>query len=433
MTKSTRLWPLCFLFACFGIAFAAEPCAPIDGLEPLLKPGRILLLGEIHGTQESPAFALDVACHAAHSDLPVIVGLELRSNLQSEVNAFLDSEGSEADRSALLSGSQWRWNYQDGRASRAMFDLIDGLRHLRRAGLAVRIVMFDESGSGGGQVRDRAMAGNLAAAAATAKDAMMIVLTGNHHSRVTVGSARSATFEPMGYVLGQATSFERIVALNVAHGGGSAWVCNPDCGVSRFGGHHGDRRWAVEIDEATRPAGHQGWYHVGTIEASTPARFSPDEAAEAMSVIKAIREAAKPKTAETTKAPSPEPEQPTGLDDSPVTEVEQKIQGEWQAYDEGSKNKTWKFTFTGRRFHAVAGADDTYEGHISIRPDENPPQIDFAIEDCRCSYAGQTSQAIYTWDDEALIVYAPRPGSARPKELSKSMGGMMTLIRLTDD
>ncbi len=107
MTKSIRLWPLCFLFACFGIAFAAEPCAPIDGMEPLLKPGRILLLGELHGTQESPAFVLDVACHAAHSDLPLIVGLELRSNLQSGVDAFLDSKGSEEDRSALLSG-QWQ-------------------------------------------------------------------------------------------------------------------------------------------------------------------------------------------------------------------------------------------------------------------------------------------------------------------------------------
>ena len=325
------------------------------------------MLGEIHGTTESPAFALDVACHAAHSDLPVIVGLELRSKLQSEVDAFLDSEGSEEDRSALLSGPQWQWNYQDGRASRAMLDLIDGLRRLRRAGRAVRIVMFDESGAGGGQDRDRAMAGNLATAAATAKDAMMIVLTGNHHSRVTVGSARAATYEPMGYVLGQATSFDRIVALNVAHGGGSAWICNPDCGVSRLGGHHGDKRWAVEIDEVTRPAGHQGWYHVGTIEASTPARFSPDEAAQAMSVIEAIRGAAKPKVAETTKAPSPEPERPTGVDDSPLTEVETKIQGEWQAYDEGSKYKTWKFTFTGRRFHAVGGVDDWYEGHIAIR------------------------------------------------------------------
>ena len=110
MTRS-GIQLLCFLFAGLGTAFAAEPCAPIDGIQPLLKPGRILLLGEIHGTTESPAFALDVACHAAHSELPVIVGLELRSELQSGVDAFLDSEGSEEDRSALLSGPQWQWNY----------------------------------------------------------------------------------------------------------------------------------------------------------------------------------------------------------------------------------------------------------------------------------------------------------------------------------
>ena len=81
----------------------------------------------------------------------------------------------------------------------------------------------------------------------------------------------------------------------------------------------------------------------------------------------------------------------------------------------------------------MGGVDDWYEGQIAIRPDADPAQIAFTIEGCRCPYVDQTSQAIYTWNGEALIVYAPRPGSTRPKRLSKSMGGMMTLMRLTDD
>ena len=59
----------------FAAAAVTTPCPPIEGLEPLLAPGKILLLGELHGTEESPAFALDVACHAANTGLEVIVGL----------------------------------------------------------------------------------------------------------------------------------------------------------------------------------------------------------------------------------------------------------------------------------------------------------------------------------------------------------------------
>ena len=93
-----RLSPLCLPLACFVPAAVAAPCEPIEGLEPLLKPGRILMLGELHGTEESPAFILDVACNAAAKKLPVVVGLELRSDLQGSVDTFLASKGSDSDR-----------------------------------------------------------------------------------------------------------------------------------------------------------------------------------------------------------------------------------------------------------------------------------------------------------------------------------------------
>ena len=39
------------------LAAHANQCAAVPSLERLLKPGSALLLGEIHGTVESPAFA----------------------------------------------------------------------------------------------------------------------------------------------------------------------------------------------------------------------------------------------------------------------------------------------------------------------------------------------------------------------------------------
>jgi hypothetical protein len=101
--------------AMMGTVVGSDPCPPIEGSQPLLRPGNILLLGEIHGTVESPMFMLDMVCHAARSDLAVIVGLELPLAEQVRVDAFLDSQDSESDRTALLAGSSWQASYQDGR------------------------------------------------------------------------------------------------------------------------------------------------------------------------------------------------------------------------------------------------------------------------------------------------------------------------------
>src|SRR5436305_6218569 len=42
-----------------ALAAGTEPpplaCHPVEGLAPLLRPGTILLLGELHGSRESPA------------------------------------------------------------------------------------------------------------------------------------------------------------------------------------------------------------------------------------------------------------------------------------------------------------------------------------------------------------------------------------------
>jgi hypothetical protein len=398
-----------------GGCLAAEPCGPIEGVEALLGPGRILLLGELHGTEESPAFALDVACHASGAGLDVIVGLELTPAEQQRVDTFVDSTGTEQDREALLVGSVWRRDYQDGRNSRAMFELIDGVRRLRREKQRVSVALFDASGAGGGQQRERGMATHLAAAAHRLPEAMLIVLTGNHHSRVSYGTPRASTYEPMGYLLGKKTSADRLTSLNVAHGGGSAWICSSTCGIVELGGGHGGRRWAVEVDDETRPAGHHGWYHVGALTASPPTNGSGDDA-----VIPRHPTAVR-KEAETPRDP---------VATGPLTEIEQSVQGEWQAYDFGSNSRTWRIRFAERRFHASAGADDWYAGHIAFRPDADPAEIDFAIEDCVCSYKGMTSRGIYRRDGSSIVISAPTPGTGRPTRFVERSGSMMRLLRL---
>jgi len=55
--------------------------------------------------------------------------------------------------------------------------------------------------------------------------------------------------------------------------------------------------------------------------------------------------------------------------------------------------------------------------------------MDFAIDDCRCAYKGMTSEAIFMWDGELLVISAPQPGSRRPQRFVESSGQMMRLLR----
>ena len=120
-----------------------------------------------------------------------------------------------------------------------------------------------------------------------------------------------------------------------------------------------------------------------------------------------------------------QPTQPDG----PLSPEELKLQGRWQAYAVDSEHKLWAFEFAGRTFTARAGEDDWYEGHIVIRNDSDPAQLDFAIADCLCGYKGMSSQAIYRWNGDALEVSAPTPGDPRPREFQALSGQMMRLLR----
>jgi uncharacterized protein (TIGR03067 family) len=397
------------LLACVNPASA--DCEPIDGIHALLAPGRVLLLGELHGTVESPAFTGDVACHAAGAGLDVVVALELSPAAKSGIETFFLSQGKAPDRKDLLSGSLWQQSYQDGRTSRAMADLLVVLARLRREGRSVRLALFDAQPAGGGQARERAMAANLASSVEASPEAMHIVLTGNLHSRITKGNRRSPDYEPMGYLLSQTIGVERLTSLNVSHAGGSAWICAPDCGEARIGGRGSERRWTIEIDEATRPAGHHGWYGVGTLAASPPA------VGEHVPVVSP--------TDPSTATPPPEPAVSFPVQ---TAEILQPFQGSWQAYQHGSK--AWTIDIKEQRFRGLLGPDDWYEGQIRLRPDTVPGQIDFMIENCRCNYRGMTSQGIFRLDGESIVLAAPTPGSSRPDAFNPNDGRMVELKRI---
>src|SRR5437773_9659839 len=182
---------------------------PVQGLEPLLEPGSVLLLGEIHGTVESPAFASLAVRAALDTSHPVTVALEIPREETVRIAAYLQSEGKSNDRTALLAGAFWIDPFQDGRRSKAMLALIEDLRVLIKRGKRVHVTLLDDPGAiSANRDRDVIMADNLQTAFELSPTDVFIVLTGNAHSRITGRS--------MGQLFARGMPALKVTALDVA-------------------------------------------------------------------------------------------------------------------------------------------------------------------------------------------------------------------------
>jgi hypothetical protein len=252
----------------------ATACEAVEGLRPLLEPGSVLLLGEMHGTAESPAFVGRAACLVHEAGRAVTVALEIPVQEEPLISAYLSSPGEEKDRAALLKGAFWADSYQDGRRSRAMLALLEELRKLRRQGSPVHVALLDTTvPPADGRSRDHVMADNLKAAAEASPQDVVIALTGNLHSRVTLGSPWNPKYEPMGYFFTQAEPQRKVTALDVAYSGGTAWTCESgeaaSCKERALGGE-GDEK-GVRVIPHPLEGGFHGVYNVGRLTASPPA------------------------------------------------------------------------------------------------------------------------------------------------------------------
>lgn len=141
----------------------------------------IVMLGEIHGTEETPATTGELAARwtTGAGKKPLLLGLEATSADQPRVDRYLASKGTAADRADLLAGAHWTEPMHDGRDSQAMAALIERVRALRAAGADISIVMFDAPGKG---ERDARMASTLRATIKAHPASRVLVLTGNVHA-----------------------------------------------------------------------------------------------------------------------------------------------------------------------------------------------------------------------------------------------------------
>mgnify|MGYP000875777592 CR=1 FL=1 len=152
---------------------------------------RVILLGEIHGSVEMPAFVGNLVCHFAKEKRAVILGLEMPASMQAHFNEFMASQGTADDRERLLAAEFWTTAKDYGQASSAIFALVEQERSLKMSGYPVLLFAFDGSEERSHQKisdsekmipRDFMMGVNIAMRALQYEHHQVVVLTGNLHA-----------------------------------------------------------------------------------------------------------------------------------------------------------------------------------------------------------------------------------------------------------
>jgi len=255
---------------------------PILGLGKLARAGNVVLLGELHGTQQVPHFVAQSACQVATQGIPVTVGLEMPAVNQERLVAFVSSAGTEHDWAKLMESPFWRSPFPDGRNSEGVVYLIEALRKLRSQGLDVSVFAFDQPALRG-DAREEAMAAAVLKVASHSPKRALLVLSANLHPRQVKGLPGDPDYRPMGLRL--AEQLPHVFSLDIAYDSGTAWICalnqeeKLDCGVKRTKGEDNGDRYFVQLFGGKNRHGYHGFFYVGAVSASLPAVYHGAEPA----------------------------------------------------------------------------------------------------------------------------------------------------------
>ncbi|RYV00819.1 hypothetical protein SOPP22_18640 [Shewanella sp. OPT22] len=209
----------------------------------------LLWLGEIHGTVEIPKLFGDIVCHSVRQNNgSIVVMLELPFTLQASLDLYMTNDISE---DKFLAHPAWSPEWQDGRFSVAMLDLINQLKSIKQKfpqELDIFLVdlLFENSNN---EPKSQYLANNISKHL-LGDYQKTLVLTGNYHNRVNLQEGNSAAtilskFDPL--------------TLTITASKGNYWGCTGsksiDCKVNHF-----DSKQEVKREGILLPKEKKNWH-----------------------------------------------------------------------------------------------------------------------------------------------------------------------------
>lgn len=207
-------------------ALAMSACTPLENTDTLWASPetRWVFFGEMHGTNEMPDAFTNLVCLAAVKRGPITVVIEWPVETQPILNAWLDSDGGERAKAALLSAPEWHFKDQAGFTSVAFLRMLERLRVLHKEHKVAALRAFDKAADGS-DARDRnvVMAERLMAISRET-DGLTLILVGNvHASRIPLQLGPDEV-RPAAYLLPEA----KRITVGFTSPGGTAWMCRRD-------------------------------------------------------------------------------------------------------------------------------------------------------------------------------------------------------------
>src|SRR5260221_417726 len=139
-------------------AGASTSCSPIPGADQIWSKASVhwVFIGELHGSNETPAAFRELVCDAIKQGKHVTVALERPTDEQAALDSILTAKDLSTAQESLLRLSGWK-EVMDGRASEAILRLLVSLRELRKLQPDLRVVAFDAPYKGTPGAREEAM------------------------------------------------------------------------------------------------------------------------------------------------------------------------------------------------------------------------------------------------------------------------------------
>jgi hypothetical protein len=232
----------------------------------LVRPGRPVLIGEVHGTNEVPAFIgdlIETLCVRG----AVRLALEIPQEDAPLFRRFLDLR----DEGALLRAPFFNTSWKDGRSSEALVRLLARIARLRANGAAIGLLLFDQASYSEQDLahRDQRMAERVVAGLDDRE--LTVLVAGNVHTRVTAGVPWDAAFVPMGASI---VAVHPVLSLDFRCGGGTAWIVRGSDergAVCDMKGEDLGSAMSLTLYDAVGERGHHGELYYGRVSASPPA------------------------------------------------------------------------------------------------------------------------------------------------------------------
>ena len=209
-----------------------------------------VFIGELHGSNETPAAFHDLICDAIAQGKHVTVALERPSSEQAALDNILTAKDLAKAQESLLQLHDWK-EVLDGRASEAMLRLLVSLRELRKLQPGLKVVAFDAPYTGTAPgARDEALGHALLALRPAKPNDLVLILTGNLHAmQASKRYNLAAMYLPP----------KEILSLEVTDRGGETWSesTTDGCGPQKGGVGDKDAKkpYGIFLDPSLAPFG----------------------------------------------------------------------------------------------------------------------------------------------------------------------------------